>query len=63
MTEHDEDQAELAAARRAIHAAQMGTVRTDAVVNAIHSSSKQINSIVQANGYVNRFRQVLRGTN
>lgn len=61
MTERDEDKAELEAAREAVRIARMSAVRADVAVEAIHRSSAEIRTIVEANGYLERFRRVLRG--
>lgn len=61
MTERDQDRAELEASREALRTAKINAVKVDAVVESIHRSSAEIRTIVEANGYVDRFRRVLRG--
>lgn len=61
MTERDEDREELRKAREALRTAQMSAVGADAAAAAIHRSSEEIRSIVERNGYVDRFRLMLRG--
>lgn len=63
MTEREEDHAEVEAAREAVRTAMRNARKTDAVLESIHRSSAEIRTIAQANGYVSRFRQVLRGAN
>lgn len=61
MNERDEDRAELEAAREAVRTAKINAIKVDVVVDSIHRSSAEIRTIVEANGYVDRFRRVLRG--
>lgn len=61
MSDHDEDKAELEAARRALQTAKIDAIKADVVVAKIHRSSTEIQSIVERNGYVDRFRRVIIG--
>lgn len=61
MLEHDEDKAEIEAAREALQTAKIAAVQADVLVTKIHRSSVEIQTIVQRNGYVDRFRQVIGG--
>ncbi|QIG59052.1 hypothetical protein SEA_FRANSOYER_44 [Microbacterium phage Fransoyer] len=61
MNEHEKDRRDLAAAQAAIQTAKLDAIKTDVVVEKLHRSTNEIRSLVQENGYVNRFRQVLRG--
>lgn len=61
MSDHDEDKAELEAARRALQTAKIDAIKADVVVEKIHRSSTEIQGIVARNGYVDRFRRVIIG--
>ena len=61
MTEHDEDRAELIESKKALAAAKRSTAATETVAASIHRSSAEIRSAIQPNGYVARFRELLRG--
>lgn len=61
MSDIDDDKAELEAAREALRTAQINSVRADAAVASIHRSSAEIQTIVERNGYVDRFRKMIRG--
>lgn len=63
MNEREQDRADLAEARAAVQAAKASAAKANEVVASIRQSSGEIRSLVEANGYVSRFRQVLRGTN
>lgn len=59
--ELERDRVELVEAVKALHTAEIGAVRTDAAVATIHRASADIQTIVSRNGYVARFRELLRG--
>lgn len=61
MTEHDDDKAELDAARKAVQTAKLNIVKVDAAAASVHRTSSKIQTIVEKNGYVDRFRQMIRG--
>lgn len=61
MVDQDDDKVELAAAREALHTAQIDAVKADAAVASIQQTRAEIQAIVDRNGYVDRFRQMLRG--
>lgn len=61
MTERDQDRAELEASREAIRTAKINAVKTDAAVETLHRTSEEIRSVVQPNGYLERFRAMIRG--
>ncbi|QDP45530.1 hypothetical protein SEA_FUZZBUSTER_46 [Microbacterium phage FuzzBuster] len=61
MSEQDDDKIELEESRRALHTAKIDAVKTDATVASIHRSTAEILSAVESNGYIDRFRRVLRG--
>lgn len=63
MNERTEDQIDLEEARAAVQTARIDAVKVDVVVAAVQKSSSDIRTLVEANGYVSRFRQVLRGAN
>lgn len=61
MTEHDRDKAEIAESVQAVRTARIGAVRTDAVAESAHRAVADIRSTVEENGYLDRFRLLLRG--
>ena len=61
MSEADEDRVELDTARKAVQTAKLSAVKADVVMAEIQKSSSDIRSIVERNGYVDRFRAMLRG--
>ena len=62
MTERDEDRAELIESKKALAAARRSTAATEIVAQTIHQTGADIRSAIQPNGYVTRFRELLRGT-
>lgn len=52
---------EIAEARRAVADAQARNAEMDDLVEEVHRTSLGIRVIVQPNGYVTRFRKILRG--
>jgi len=52
---------EIAEARRALEDAQARNAEMDSLVDEVHRTSLGIRVIVQPNGYVTRFRKILRG--
>lgn len=60
MTEAEQDATDYNEARQALADARFARVRTDAVVNSVRRSSREIATIVQRNGYTERFRQLFR---
>lgn len=61
MSEQERDRLELEASREAVHTAQIAAVQTDAAAAQIHRSSSEIQTIVDRNGYVDRFRRIIGG--
>lgn len=61
MSEQEQDRIELEASRAALHTAQIAAVQTDAAAAQVHRSSVEIQTIVERNGYVDRFRRIIRG--
>lgn len=61
MTEKDRDQAEVAESRKALREAEVSAVKADLIITSLHQTGNDIRSIVERNGYVDRFRQLLRG--
>lgn len=61
MTERDEGRDELEESRKAVAQARASSVEADAAIEEIHRTSVGIRVIVERNGYVDRFRKVLRG--
>ena len=62
MTEREEDELDLFEARKALQEAEFAKVQTTAMIGAANRASAGIRTIVQKNGYVERFRQVIQGT-
>lgn len=62
MTEKDREELELFEARRALADAQFAKVEVAAVVGAASRASAGIRTIVERNGYVERFRDLIRGS-
>lgn len=63
MTEHDENTKEIYEARRALAEAQFSEVKTAAAVGAVKRASAGIRTIVERNGYVERFRGLFNDGN
>jgi len=61
MSERDDDDAELQASREALQTAKLSAVKVDAAAQIVHKASAEIQTIVDRNGYVDRFRLILRG--
>jgi hypothetical protein len=61
MSEFDEDRAELERARKARLEAQSASERADKTLSELHRTSVGIRVVVERNGYVDRFREVIRG--
>ena len=61
MTEKDERDRELAESRKAFQEATAKSAEADRVLEEVHRTSLGIRVIVERNGYVDRFRQMLRG--
>lgn len=61
MTDSEDDRAKLEEARRAVATAKTQTGEIQGLLADIHESRVAINTVVQPNGYVRRFRQILRG--
>lgn len=57
-----DDRDDLERARKAVASAETAAVETDGVIAALHKTTAEIVSLTQPNGYVNRFRKVVRGT-
>lgn len=62
MTDKDRDELELFEARRALQEANFAETQTRAIVGAARAASSGVRTIVERNGYVERFRGLLRGT-
>lgn len=62
MTEQDEANLEIFRARKAVADAKAASVHTDATAAAVKRSSDGIRTIVEKNGYVERFRHLLQGS-
>jgi hypothetical protein len=61
MTGKDEDELDLYEARKALADAQFAETQVGAVVGAAARNSREVRTIVEKNGYVERFRELLRG--
>lgn len=61
MSERDDDRLETIEAQRAIAAAKLASAKTEASLASIHRAGSDIRLIVERNGYVDRFRAILRG--
>lgn len=61
MSQHDKDRADLAASKKAVKAAEESTAEIDVALSAAQRTSEDIQLLVQRNGYVDRFRELLRG--
>lgn len=61
MSDRDQDRADLDESAAALAAARTASVRTDTVISELQHASAEIVSIVEPNGYVTRFRELLRG--
>lgn len=61
MVKSDDDKVEQREAEKALETAKIGAVKTDAAVATIHRANADIRAIVDRNGYVDRFRSLLRG--
>jgi hypothetical protein len=61
MSEFDEDRAELERARKARLAAAVSSEKTDKTLDDLHKTSIGIRVVVEKNGYLTRFREVIRG--
>ncbi|UYL87153.1 hypothetical protein QEH40_gp32 [Microbacterium phage OscarSo] len=61
MSEHDENVEDLREARRALEEAQSAATRTASAVGRAKRASRNITALVEPNGYVERFRTMLRG--
>lgn len=61
MSQRDRDRADLAAAKRAVKDAEQSTAEIEITIAAAHETGESIRSLVARNGYVDRFRELLRG--
>ena len=61
MSERDQDREDLDKAHEAVAAAEIATAETDVVIASLQRANAEITSIVEPNGYVTRFRLLLRG--
>jgi hypothetical protein len=61
MTEKDENDLDLFEVQKALADAKFAEVKTAAAVVSAHAASDGIRSIVERNGYIDRFREMLRG--
>lgn len=62
MTPEDNNAAELESAQRAIREAELGAVRTDAVVSSMLAFAGRIAEMHEENHYVNKLRTIFRGS-
>lgn len=61
MTEKDENELDLYEARKALQEAEFAETKVTAVVGAANRASQRVRTIVERNGYVERFRHVIGG--
>lgn len=61
MTEKDRDELDLFEARKAQAEANFAETKVDAIVASVNRASDGVRTIVERNGYVERFRELLRG--
>jgi len=61
MSDREEDRADLDASRRALADAKTAAVETDEIIASLTEASDNIRAVLEPNGYVNRFRMLLRG--
>lgn len=61
MTDSDDARDDLEEARRALAAAETASVETDLAAASLARVSESIRLQVEPNGYVLRFREMLRG--
>jgi hypothetical protein len=61
MTERDDDKEVLEESRKALERARRANADADATLEELHRTSIGIRVVVERNGYVDRFRKVLRG--
>jgi hypothetical protein len=56
-----EDQRDLEESRRAVRDAERSSREVEDALESLHVTSEKIRLVVERNGYVDRFRRVLRG--
>jgi autonomous glycyl radical cofactor GrcA len=61
MTDKDKDDIEIFEARKALAEAEFAETQVNAVVGSATRNSREVRTIVERNGYVERFRHLLRG--
>lgn len=61
MNDRDDDRKALQESREALARAQEANAEADAMLEELHRTSVGIRVMVERNGYVDRFRKVLRG--
>ena len=61
MSEFDPDRADLEASRKALAAAQVAREKAEASLAALRRTSSGIRVLTDRNGYVDRFREMIRG--
>jgi len=61
MSEFDPDRADLEASRRALAAARSAQAKAEESLERLHRTSRDIRVVVERNGYVDRFREMIRG--
>lgn len=61
MSEQDKDLSDLSESKQALTEARKSAVMADVAVASLHQTSTEIRIIVRENGYVTRFRELLRG--
>lgn len=61
MSEFDEDRAELERARKARAEAEQASQTAEIRLDELHKTSVGIRVVVERNGYVDRFRELIRG--
>lgn len=61
MSERDQDRADLEESRRALASAKTAAIETDVAIANLTEASDSVRNVVEPNGYVLRFRELLRG--
>lgn len=61
MSEQDKDRSDLSESKQALSEARKSAVKADVAVASLHQTTSEIRLIVKENGYVTRFRALLKG--
>lgn len=61
MSEFDPDRADLEASKRALAAARAASEKAEKSLEDLHRTSVGIRIVTDRNGYVDRFREMIRG--